>query len=155
MTSLHPLPASRDADARGRQAPHPARVAAAHRRLHEAQVELSTGTPCSAEADGAEAAYRDAVADAFAESAARRQEVIAAFRGFLLDETGDRASLSRVLCDLLDAEPHDTAAALADLAGAVKDARREVASLAVEVLDCLTRTAALESATRAEAGVRP
>jgi hypothetical protein len=133
---------------------HADRVAAAFRRLHESQTELACGSPCSEEADRAEAAYRDAVAEGTAEKFARQQHLIAGLRLLAEDETGLREAAGRLLCDVVGSLPKDIESALIDVRDAYRDARREVASLAVEVLDALNRVAALESIARGRAGVR-
>ena len=155
MTTISlPTPAevSDDTPARGS---HADRVAAAFRRLHKAQTELACGTPCSDEADRAEADYRDAVADGTAERFRRLQDLVAGLRLLVGDETGLREVAGRLLAEIAGAAPRDAEAALADLRVACREVRREVAALAVEALVALTRVAALEAVARGRAGVRP
>ena len=124
--------------------PHPKRVADAHRRLHEAQVELATGTACSAGVDQAEAAYRDAVVDAIAEGFARQQLLIGTFRLLAGDETGLREIAAGILAEIIGILPQNTAEVLGDVIRFCKATGRELAALGVEELDSQTRLAAVE-----------
>ena len=124
--------------------PHPQRVADAYRRLHESQVELATGTACSAGVDRAEAAYRDAVADAVAEDFARQQLLIGTLRLLAGDETGLREVAALVLAEVIGTLPQNTAEVLGDVVRFCKATRRELAALGVEELDSQTRLTAVE-----------
>ena len=120
------------------------RVAASHRDLHELQVELATGTACSAEVDQAEAAYRDAVADAVADNLARQQSLIGELRLVAGDETGLREIAAHLIAEIIGTLPQNTAEVLGDVVRFCKATRRELAALGVEELDSQTRLAAVE-----------
>ncbi len=120
------------------------RVAAAHRNLHESQVELATGTACSAEVDQAAAAYRDAVADSVADNLARQQSLIGELRLVAGDETGLREIAAHLIAEIIGTLPQNTAEVLGDVVRFCKATRRELAALGVEELDSQTRLTAVE-----------
>ena len=124
---------------------HPQRVADAHRRLHESQVELGTGTACSAEVDQTAAAYRDAVADAVAGNVARQQSLIGELRLVAGDETGLREIAAHLIAEIIGTLPQNTAEVLGDVIWFCRATRRELAALGVEELDSQIRLTAVES----------
>ena len=120
------------------------RVAAAYTRLHESQVELASGTACSAAVDRAEAAYRDAVADAFADAVARQQFLIGTLRLLAGDETGMREIAALVLAEIIGTLPQNTAQVIREVVAYCRAIRRDLAELGVEELDSQTRLTAVE-----------
>ncbi len=121
------------------------RVADAHRDLHELQVELATGTACSAEVDQAEAAYSDSVADATAANVAKLQEFIQSLRLTAEDATGLRELAGRCMNEITGAVPAGTFAIMADVVAAAGDTRRELTAQGVELLGAVNGVAALRA----------
>ena len=116
MTTLL-LPASPG----NRGTPSPAsnakRVAEAHRRLHDAQVDLAHGGGNSLAADEAATEYDRSVADAHAAKTAELQEFVASLRLLAGDDSGLKPIARRLLAEILDAPPSGASNDLADLAG--------------------------------------
>ena len=128
---------------------HPRRVAEAHRRHHEAQVGLSCGEPNSLATEEAEAAYREAAADGVAANFTKVQDLVEAMRFVAEDESGLRELAGRYSNEITGAVPAHTFAVLADVIESGRDTRREVVALGVELLDAVTRVAALRADLKA------
>ena len=124
---------------------HPERVATAHRRHHEAQVDLACGAGNSLLTDEAEAEYARSVADAAAARLAKVEGFIEVLRLTAGDETGLREIAGRHSNAITGAVPEDMARILGDVILSARDTRRELNAQGIELLDAVNGVSALRA----------